>query len=119
MRGLKRDERTVYYAQYLSDTYITDAAGYKTGEKKRNYSSVAYVKGTLSHGEGKITPQFFGSNASFDRVFITHDMSCPINENSLIWIDNPTTDTNDYIVACIPKKTPNCIAIALRRATVS
>lgn len=119
MRGIKRDERTLHYAKYGSETYITDADGYKTGEMAKTYGSVKSVKGSLSRGQGSVSATFFGTDVQFDRVLITHDMSCDIDVNSIVWIDNATTGKHDYIVACKPQITPNCISVALKKVVVS
>jgi hypothetical protein len=45
----------------------------------------------------------FGINGSFDKILITDDMSCPISDTSIIWIDAPTTSANDYVVVRVAK----------------
>ena len=45
----------------------------------------------------------FGTNANYTRTITTTDMACPIDENTRLWIDAPTSGAHDYVVTMVAK----------------
>ena len=60
----------------------------------------------------------FGNLENYDKVIVTSDMSCPIDEDTVLWIDE--TDTSqpyDYIVKRV-SRSKNGISIAVAKVEV-
>ena len=116
MRDLSKNTQTVWYSlrNVAVDTdewgNTVDAKGY--GDPKPLRISVSAAKGVAA-------AQSFGVDLQYDREMSTHDMSCPIDEYTHLWLDGRnTTDTHNYEVAAVSKSL-NCIRYAIRRVNVS
>ena len=73
----------------------------------------------VSGDKGEASAQAFGAELQYDREMVTHDMSCPIDEYSHLWLDGRSTaETHNYEVAAVSKSL-NCIRYAIRRVNVS
>lgn len=109
-----------YYALYEGKTPATDEEGYYTGEDEITYSDpVRYTLGTISPATGMSNTEQFGNLENYDKVIVTADMSCPIDENSVLWIDEKCSDNPyDYIVKRVSKSI-NGISIAVAKVKVS
>ena len=139
MRTLIRNKRKLYYCLYHEDTPITDAAGNESGESVVTYYSPVCMVANVSQATGQSNTEQFGNLENYDKVIVTDDMSCPIDENSVLFIDklpefktvvtgytsgqNPTEITvtvpiPDYTVRRVAKSI-NSISIAVRKVTVS
>jgi len=117
MRCLNRNKKPFKYCTYLSAAEITDAGGNRTGEYAITYSSVISTEGNISPAKGSSEVEQFGNNVIYDKQIIIDDMSCTINENSIVFIDVvPNTDKSNfnYIVVKVAKSL-NHIAIAIRK----
>ena len=116
MRSLKRNQQTIWYA-LLSETAETDEWGNTEGVKE--YGLPIYLKIGISANKGEASAQPFGMDLQYDREMITHDMDCPIDEYTHLWVDGrATTDTHNYEVVAVSKSL-NCIRYAIRRVNVS
>jgi len=124
MRSLKRNERNFWYAQYNKKIPILDSDGYETGDYETGYSAPVSFSANISAGRGDSQDAVFGKEIDFTRTISTTDMTCPINEHSLIWIETEpvlkadgTADPNsaDYTVATLPARSLNSIMIAIKR----
>lgn len=127
MKSLKRNCQPIHYALYEGKTVIIEDSEdqYETGEKGITYEApVELTDCTISPARGTVLNEMFGNLDSYDRVVITHDMECPIDEESILFIDVPvTTDPAtgaymyDYIVKRVAKSL-NCIAYAVRKVDI-
>lgn len=116
MRDLKRNQQTIWYS-LLNVAEETDEWG-NTHDVK-SYGEPVECKMTLSANKGEISAQAFGADLKYDREMSTHDMDCPIDEYSRLWIDGRSiTDTHNYIVKGVSKSL-NCIRYAIERVNVS
>ena len=115
MRLPLRNLRTIHYKTYLGKTEILED-GLRTGEYKTNYSDLVELVGDVSASRGSADLDMFGINTPYTKVLLTTWMECPINEQSIIWIDAPTTGQHDYVVVQVAKSF-NVIAIALREVS--
>ena len=115
MRDLKRNQQTIWYS-LLNVSLDMDEWG-NTADIK-GYSEPIQTKMALSANKGEASAQSFGADLNYDREMSTHDMSCPIDEYSHLWIDRNTTETHNYEVAAVSKSL-NCIRYAIRRVNVS
>ena len=125
MRCLSRNKRTFYYAIYQGETEIVDDYGNATGQYTVAYGNPVQMYANVSAARGTADAELFGINTVYDKVIVTDDMSCPIAESSILWLDaEPTivegaTETpHDYIVTRVAKSL-NSIAIAVRKVEVS
>ena len=125
MRTLKRNKRCMWYALYLDREEIKKN-GKHTGTYKVAYSTPKPIQENISSARGSADVEMFGTDLKYDKAFITADMKCPIDENSVMWIDceplieaDGTTDTPwDYVVVRVAKSI-NSIAYAVRKVSVS
>lgn len=123
MRIMARNKRKFYYALYDNKTPIT-ADGYETGEYQVNYAEPVCMMANISAATGTSQVEQFGNFISYDKVIVTDDMSCPIDENTVLFIDKEPEEDNDgnliydYIVRRVAKSI-NSISIAISKVTVS
>ena len=116
MRDLKKNQQTVWYA-LLDISLDTDEWG-NTADIK-GYSETQKTEMVLSANKGEASAQSFGADLNYDREMSTHDMTCPIDEYSHLWLDGRNTaDTHNYEVAAVSRSL-NCIRYAIRRVNVS
>ena len=116
MRDLKRNQQKIYYA-LLTETKDSDEWGNTVdikgyGEPQEFYASVSANKGEAS-------AQAFGADLKYDREVVTHDMSCPIDEYSRLWLDGRDTEKSHNYTVIAVGKSHNCIRYAIRRVDVS
>ena len=160
-----RNDRPFYYCLYENDRVAEDSAvigkgvsgrsqvgtneelahllldeyGNETGERALNYASPVLMYANISPASGSSQTEMFGNLENYDKVIVTRDMDCPIDENSVLFIDKEpeytTTRTYiktaittvedtvsvpafDYIVRRVAKSLHH-IAIAVRKVEVS
>lgn len=146
MINLKRNLRTFYYCLYSDSTPILDEYGNETGENIVTYSEPVQMLASISPATGQSNTEQFGNLDNYDKVIVTTDMNCPIDENSVLFIDkvpdgtqvttHTVTGSNalygsdlivsdlvevpayDYIVRRVAKSL-NVISIAVRKVNVS
>ena len=101
MHVLGRNCQHLWYANPTGESYETDTNGLKTGEKKVTYAdpvkvrmSMALSSGANNLGsQGMAELQRYGITTGYTHRAVTHDMSCPIYEESLIWYNiEPTRE---------------------------
>lgn len=93
MRILERNKKDLWYANRVSDTYVTDSNGLKTGEKTQTYStpvkvrmSMAISSGANNLGsQGIATLEPYGIVTGYTARAVTEDLNCPMEEQSRIW----------------------------------
>lgn len=87
MRLMKRNLRTIYYSLYSDRLPILDDEGYETGETGIGYEDPVELKCNVSPASGRTTSEMFGSDENYDKIIITDQMDCPINENTMLFVD--------------------------------
>ena len=125
MKTLKRNHQTLYYSLYQGFTEVIDSDGYYTGEKIVSYSIPVKMRANISPVKGDSTIQLFGNLEDYDRVIVTCKMDCPIDENSILWIEKTPPEHDgvmipedyDYIVQRVSKSL-NSISIAIGKVNV-
>lgn len=124
MTTLKRNETPFYYCLYKDKTEIIDDDGNATGEYTVVYEDAVKMSANISAATGNITLEQFGNSVDYDKSIVTADMKCPIDENTVLFIDKqPEYDDDgnplfDYIVKKVAKSL-NSISIAVKRVNVS
>lgn len=116
MRNLRRNQSVIHYA-LRTVSLETDEWG-NTHEAK-GYTAPVELRISVSANKGETEASGFGADLSYDKEMVTHDMACPIDEYSRLWVDGRSvTDTHNYEVAAVSKSL-NCIRYAIRRVEVS
>lgn len=118
MRDLRRNLSTVYYKLYAGQTEIIDSNGYRTGSPSPQYGKLQSARLCVSSNKGSSESELFGSLEDYDRTMTTSNTACPIDENTVLWLDGASTDeAHNYIVK---KRAPwkNSLAYAVKKVTV-
>lgn len=119
MRDLRRNQIKVYYSNYEKSTELIDEYGNSTGQYEITYSEPEMIMISASASKGSADNQHFGNLLDYDRVLITSNINCNIDENTVLWIDNLDTEKpHDYIVKKVARSI-NQIQIAVKKVTVS
>lgn len=123
MRTLNRNKQTFYYALYTSKTdYLVD--GKKTGEFTKTYATPVAMQANISPAKGTAEIDQFGINDNYDRTICTDNVTCPIQEDTILWIDREPFDEegnpvpHNYKVYRVAKSF-NDILIAIKKVSVS
>ena len=123
MNTLKRNQRTFYYCLYEDKETSYDEYGNEAGERVI-YAEPVEMKANISQATGQSNTEQFGNLESYDKVIVTDWMECPIDENSVLFIDKEpeySLEDNpmfDYIVRRVAKSL-NSVSIAVKKVNVS
>lgn len=124
MKTMERNKTSFHYLLYLGNAPLVDQDGYETGESKVTYGTAVALRANVSAASGSAQVEQFGNFISYDKVIVTDDMSCPIDENSVLFIDKPPeydalgNPLFDYVVKRVAKSL-NSISYAVSKVTVS
>lgn len=98
MRNLNRNKRLIYYAVRTGETAIYDEYGNETGETVPLYGAVKPLECNISSALGEDVVQAFGSFSGYSRTICVSDISCEIDEDSIVWFGKSPTGSHNYIV---------------------
>lgn len=124
MKVMERNKRTFWYCLYDSKEPIIDEDGNETGEEQIVYKPVQSLRANISAASGSSQVEQFGNLAGYDKVIVLDDTSCPIDENTVLFIDKePEYDDDgkplyDYMVKRVAKSL-NSVSIAATKVSVS
>lgn len=119
MRDLKRNRQDIYYALFIEKETLFDEYGNETGEFKLIYSAPKKIKINVSSARGESYTRQFGDFVDYDKVMVTTNKNIPIDENSILWVDNLNTDDpHDYIVKKVAKSLNN-VSYAIGKVSIS
>ena len=146
MITMKRNRSQLYYCTIRKDDdgkvmtrKVVDENGNYTGESIVLYNDPVRMHANVSWATGQSNIEQFGNLENYDKVIVTDDLDCPIDENSVLFIDkepeykdaeyNEVTAITvtgatvkvpvyDYIVRRVAKSL-NSISIAVRKVKVS
>lgn len=102
MRDLEKNKVSLWKVDLVSITDEVDINGYKTGQKKKTYSTPTQIRLSLYPSDGDIALRLFGQDCNFD--MITSSVSNILTKDSLLFKVQPTANfstTYDYNVAKI------------------
>lgn len=118
MRNLQRNTVPVYFKKFTGNREILDEWGNPTGSFTPEYGALELTQLCVSPNRGSAEEDAFGSLADYDRVMSTSDPNCPINENSILWLDGADTgEEHNYVVLRVaPWK--NSTTYAVKRVTI-
>ena len=124
MRCLERNKTEFYYALFVEDEPGKDEYGNESGEPRIIYSEPVLAKANISPATGVSQVEQFGKDLKYDKVIVFDDTNCPIDENTVLFVDKPPTRDKDgnllfnYIVKKIAKSL-NSVSIAISMVDVS
>lgn len=124
MRTMEINKSTFYYCLYSETERLIDEYGNESGEEKIIYSQPFEMKANISAATGTTQVEQFGNFIAYDKVIVTDDINCPIDEHSVLFVDKmPEYDKEesplyDYTVKRIAKSI-NSISIAISKVNVS
>ncbi len=124
MKCLKRNQTGFYYALFVNTELGRDEFGNESGEPRVIYSDPVFMSANISPATGGSQVEQFGKDLKYDKVIVLDDMNCPIDENTVLFVDKPPARDKygnllfDYIVVKMAKSL-NSISIAIRKVNVS
>lgn len=124
MKTLNRNKSPFWYLLYDCKVPVKDEYGNETGEELVVYKPAVAMNANISAATGSAQVEQFGNFAGYDKVIVTDDLGCPIDENTVLFIDkDPQYDEDgkplyDYMVKRVAKSL-NSISYAVSKVTVS
>lgn len=123
MRTAQRNSQKIYYSLYLGKTPIYDEYGNQTGEYDLTYATPVAFTLNVSAARGTSDVEQFGIDLNYSKTMVTHDMTCPINEASRLWIGKEAVIDNvvqphNYVVLAVAKSI-NSITYAIKEVSVT
>ena len=127
MKTLLRNLRTFWYCLYDGKVELEDEDGNVTGDYAVQYQDPVALRGNISTARGTVQDEVFGQDISYDRVIVLDDPDCPIDENTVLFVDKEpemvtdgtvTRPLFDYVVRRVARSL-NSVAYAIERADVS
>lgn len=117
MQSLASNTQKIEYALYtgMEDILID---GKKTGEKQKGYSEPQTMRIYVSPNKGEAAVEPFGQQEDYTNVMSTCDMSCPITENTILWIGIPSTQKHNYRVTKVARGLSS-ILYAIKKVSVT
>ena len=100
MRSLKRNQQPFYYCLYLRSEDQYDSNSNLLPEPLIVYDDPVLMYANISAATGQAQAEQFGNLDDYDKVIVTTDMTCPIDEHTVLFIDKvpenlPVPDQDD------------------------
>lgn len=95
MRDSVKNKSRIWYA--LRNVSVSEDEWGNT-KNVTSYSDPVELKISVSANRGEASAQVFGADLQYDREMVTHDMNCPINEYSRLWVDEKIFGDRESIV---------------------
>ncbi len=86
MRCSYRNKQAFWYAPYIDKVPVTDEYGNESGWEVLRGNPVK-VFGNISAAKGDVVARQFGDDDLYDRVIVLENRDTPIDEYSVLWID--------------------------------
>lgn len=124
MKILERNKVALWYQLYDRKEIVEDEYGNETGGSRLIFKSAVKLRANVSSATGTAQIEQFGNFAGYDKVIVTDDLTCPIDENSVLFVDKlpeyseDGTPLYDYVVKRVAKSL-NAIAYAIQKVNVS
>ena len=83
MRGLKKNKTTFWYALYQGKEPLYEE-GLRTGEEDIKYSEWKQYSANISPATGQAVVEQFGNSEQYDKIIVTADIDCEIDENTIL-----------------------------------
>ena len=109
----------MFYRLYEGEEELIDEWGNSTGEYAPKYGALKSAMLCVSPNKGTSETEQFGSIEQYDRTMSTSDPKCPIDENTVLWIDGADTSGPwTYVVKSVGRW-KNSTSYAIAKVTVS
>lgn len=124
MKVMWRNKTAFWYCLYDGTERITDEDGNESGETRVLYQEPVKMLANVSPATGYAQTEMFGNLEGYDKVIVTDDLDCPIDENTVLFIDKEPEHNKDgelmpdYIVRRVARSL-NSVSIAVRKVNVS
>ena len=146
MKALKRNKQPFSYCTVQTDQSgeavkreIVDEYGNCTGQYIVMYNTAVATEANISPATGQSNTEIFGNLENYDKVIVIDDVNCPIDENSVLFIEKAVSYTSvttynatavttttetvsvpvyDYIVKGVAKSL-NSVSLAVKKVRVS
>ena len=128
MRTLRRNKQKFYYSTFVELEELTEPNGSGgilfTGQFRPVYTEPVMMFANISPAQGASQIEQFGSSLQYDRVIVIDDPKCPIDENTVLFVDKePERDWDgnllfDYIVRKVARSI-NSVSIAISKVKIS
>lgn len=134
MRCMNRNKVRFFYALYVSREPIMNAQGRPSGQHKVIHGNPIEEYANISAAKGETQTRQFGENESYDKVIVMDNVTPPIDEYSILWVDTvpqlnedgslaanekgEVITPHDYVVKKVAKSLNN-VSIAISKVTVS
>ena len=116
MRDAKKNKVPIWYALR---NIKEDKDEWGNTKNVTTYGDPIKLEISVSGDKGEASAQAFGADIKYERQMSTHNMSCPIDEYTHLWLDGRSIEeTHNYEVAAVSKSL-NCIRYAIRKVNVS
>ncbi len=88
MKALKRNQQKFWYCLLIPDVReaVVDEDGNETGEIIPAYEEAVEMYANISPATGNSNTEQFGNLLDYDRVIVTAEIDCPIDENTVLFI---------------------------------
>lgn len=124
MKTMERNKQMFFYLLYDRKEPVKDGDGNETGEETVVYKKAVSARANVSAATGASQVEQFGSLTGYDKVIVTDDMTCPIDENSVLFLDKKPEygedgkPLYDYMVKRVARSL-NSVSIAVTKVSVS
>lgn len=124
VKNMEKNKTLFWYLLYDRQEEVVDEDGSETGEVRVLYHPAVPAKVNISAATGTSQVEQFGNFAGYDKVIVTDDLTCPIDENTVLFIDKEPeyredgTPLYDYIVKRVARSL-NSVAYAVSKVSVS
>lgn len=124
MKIMERNKQPFWYMLYDRAEAVVDEYGNESGEKKIFYKEAVLFKANISAAGGTAQMEQFGNLSNYDKVIVTDDVNCPIDENTVLFVDKKPeykedgSPVYDYIVMRVAKSL-NSRSYAIQQVSVS
>lgn len=105
MRSLNRNKRSFWFCLFEEKIPIVDEYGDETTEHIVRYGTPTKMSANISPASGYAQTEQFGNLDNYDKVIVTDWMDCPIDENSVLFIDKDVEYADAVTVDYIPRET--------------
>lgn len=123
MKTMERNKTAFWYMTYADRVPVMDEYGNEIGELV-TYNQPVMLRANISPATGSSQVEQFGSLAGYDKVIVIDDVSCPIDENSVLFIDKAVEFSDDgkplydYTVKRVARSL-NSVSYAVTKVSVS
>lgn len=124
MRTMWRNKRPLWFVLYEGKEALTDSEGFETGEYRLKYGKPHCMEANISAASGSAQIEQFGNLTGYDKVMVTDDVCCPIDENTVLFVDKcPEFDGDgrpiyDYVIRRVARSL-NSVSYAIQKVEIS